>query len=471
MNKRTDTHIHASQYPNVGIFGNSTLLDWLNKYTFPMESFLSDLNRAEKVYTRCVLRTISHGTTTAAYYATRDPDSTNLLADICLSIGQRALIGRCVMDEMAPSYYIDSSPASSLAETKATIEHIQRIDPEGRLIRPIITPRFAPSCSRECLRLLGELHQETKLPVQTHIAETEAECDMVRELFPECSSYASVYDDYGLLTAQTILAHAIHLTDSERDLIKRKGAKVSHCPVSNMALGSGMARVRWLLQAGISVGLGTDVSGGHSTSILEAARQACLISRLVALSESTDADADAAATTDYDHESNEDRKNKNKTKKVKGERGEGDDGGDGGEEGIDGDDGGGGGGEEAKLSVSEVLYLATRGGADVVGLGDKIGSFQVGMKWDAQLIDLGEPITEMNHTITNRDDDNNDNDNDGDDDDDSDDEEEDDNPIDIFEWESWHEKVAKWVFGGDDRNTRQVWVEGRLIHSKHKRKK
>src|ERR1700739_2140649 len=141
---KQDTHIHASQYPNAGIFGQSTLLEWLNTYTFPLESSLGDVAKARTVYSRCISRAISNGTTTAAYYATKHVDSTNLLADICFHVGQRAFIGRCCMDNLSPDFYKDDSAESAIADTKSTIDHIQSVDPDHTLISPILTPRFAP---------------------------------------------------------------------------------------------------------------------------------------------------------------------------------------------------------------------------------------------------------------------------------------------------------------------------------------
>ncbi|TAQ87140.1 hypothetical protein B7494_g4526 [Chlorociboria aeruginascens] len=317
--------------------------------------------------------TLSHGTTTAAYYATISVPSTNLLADLCLSHGQRAFIGRVCMDSLSPDYYSDVSASSSLSDTKETISHVASIDPRNSLITAILTPRFAPACSSELMRGLSALQKETNLRLQTHISENKSELALVKQLFPAHESYTHVYDDHGLLGPNTILAHAVHLSELEADLIRERGGKISHCPISNSAITSGTAKVRWLLDKGIEVGLGTDVSGGYSPSILEVARQAALVSRHVA---------------------------------------------------MDGD-------EKAKLSIEEVLYLATRGGAKVVGLEEKIGGFEVGMEWDAQLIGLGEG------------------------------EEEDEGPVDIFGWENWEERIAKWVFGGDDRNTRAVWVRGR----------
>ncbi|RKF65501.1 putative guanine deaminase [Golovinomyces cichoracearum] len=380
-----DTHIHAPQFSNSGIFGQTTLLDWLNKYTFPTEGSMEDLSKARQVYTRCIQRTLSHGTTTAVYFATRHVDASNLLADICLAKGQRAFIGRCCMDsELNPVYYRDLSPEECINDTRASIQHIGAIDPQNKLITPIITPRFALSCTSHAMHALGLLQKETGIPVQTHISETKAEVNLVRELFPQCANYADVYDQHGLLGEKTILAHAVHLTEEECDLIKIRRSKISHCPISNSALASGQARVRWLLEKGIDVGLGSDVSGGYSTSILETARHALLVSRHVAMHAN----------------------------------------------------------DEAKLSAEEVLYLATRGGAKLVGMEKELGAFEVGMIWDAQLIGLSRCRDETSPT-------------------------EDDGLVDIFSWEEDGNQIYKWLFNGDDRNSLAVWVQGNLVHQRN----
>ncbi|KAI9820367.1 MAG: hypothetical protein M1827_005990 [Pycnora praestabilis] len=398
-----DTHIHASQYPNAGIFGSSTLLDWLNTYTFPLESSLSSLSRAHTVYSRCVNRTLSNGTTSAAYFATIHVGATNLLADICLAAGQRAFIGRvCMNSDLSPDFYRDESVEAAMRDTEATIEHIDAIDPGYALITPIITPRFAPSCTSALLTALGTLHSETNLPIQTHVSENTAEVALVKDLFPESESYTHVYDTHGLLTPSTILAHAVHLSPTEQRLVKQRGAKISHCPASNSALTSGRAPIRSLLDQGITVGLGTDVSGGWSASVLEVGRQACLVSRHLAME-------------------------------------------------VDGEER-----DRTKLSVEEMLYLATRGGAAVCGLENRVGGFEVGMEWDAQMVGLAlvntgeeEEGVDGSGDLKGAADKGMDVDR---------------GRVDIFGWESWSDRVAKWVWGGDDRNTLRVWVRGRLVH-------
>ena len=452
-----DTHIHASQYPNVGLFGKSSLLNWLEIYTFPLEASLADTDKARRVYGRCIARTLANGTTTAAYYATRSVESTNLLVDLCLKSGQRAFVGRCCMDQNAPDYYRDADPEASVRDTETCVEHCRQVDPERKLVCPIVTPRFGPSCSAKLLEGLGGLAKRENLPVQTHISENKAEVELVQALFPASKSYADVYDVAGLLHDRTILAHAIHLTDEEIELIRARDAKISHCPVSNLALTSGCAKVKALMKKGIKVGLGTDMSGGYSPSILESVRQATLVSRMVAL--------------------------------------------------VDG--------EEAKLSVTEALYLATKGGADVVGLGGKIGAFEIGMQWDAIMVGMGNvpeevvpesepevsrkrPKSELEPEVSRkRPKSESDKGEDAEMEDGllpfaslgSEDEasngvngEEaakdgestplipgiefglDDGPVDIFGFENWEEKVAKWVYNGDDRNTVNVWVAGAEVY-------
>ncbi len=392
LNRYLDTHIHASQYPNCGIFGKTTLLEWLEKYTFPLESSLSDTTKARKAYSRCISRTLSHGTTTAAYFATTHVPSTNILADVCLEKGQRAFIGRCNMDsDLHPSYYKDASFSAAVADTRATIDHIASIDPSKSLITPIITPRFAPSCTSTMLSELGALHKETNHPIQTHVSENHSEIALVAKLFPNSSSYAHVYDTHGLLTRHTVLAHAVHLTPDERILIKHRGSKVSHCPVSNTSISSGLCPVRTLLDEGIDVGLGTDVSGGYSASILVAAREAAMVSRTIA----------ALATEDEDR-------------------------------------------DRQKLSVEECLYLATRGGAKCLGLEDKVGAFEVGMRWDAQMVQLAHAEESLGEGMSMKDE----------------------GLVELWGDETWDEKVAKWVFCGDDRNTKKVWVNGKLVHER-----
>ena len=343
------------------------------------------LARATKVYNRVVSRTLAHGTTTASYYATIHVEATNLLADIAFDKGQRAYIGRVCMDrpEMCPDYYRDETTEMSMANTKTSIEYCKSLDPSGELLAHIVTPRFAPSCLPETLTQLGALAKDEDLRIQTHLSENLSEVELVKELYPDQASYTDVYDHHGLLTPRTILAHAVHLSQDEMRTIKQRGAKVSHCPASNSALGSGFCQVRMMLDEGIDVGLGTDVSGGYSASILDAVRNACIVSRHVGY--------------------------------------------------VNGGD------SRYNVGVAEGLWLGTVGGAKVVGMEGRLGGFEEGMLWDVQEIVLGDVEADGQGADTD---------------------------VDIFGWEDWENRVAKWVWNGDDRNVQRVWVGGRLVHER-----
>lgn len=413
-----DTHTHAPQCPNTGLFGSTTLLSWLQTYTYPIESSFSSLDRAAHIYKRAVSRSLAHGTTTAAYYSTVHVPATNLLADIAYSKGQRAFVGRVCMDsDQNPDYYRDDGPYDALTKTKETIQHINDLDSDHDLIMPIVTPRFAPSCTKDCLSRLGKLAKENDLPIQTHISESVDEIALVKKLFPEQASYTEVYDAHGLLTSRTVLAHGIHLSREETELIKKRGAGVSHCAVSNSYLSSGLCYVRGLLDRGIKVGLGTDVSGGWSPSILTAAREAIGVSRILSAVQSQSLQGQNTEMV-----GGLQRAEENTSREMTADQA-----------------------ERTKLSVEEALYLATIGGARCLGLGNKVGSFEVGKEWDAQLIVCNNFIDSGSAEGNNRHG------------------EEDDNPIEIWGKETWSEKVAKWVFTGDDRNVQGVWVKGRKV--------
>lgn len=312
--------------------------------------------------------------------------------------------------ELNPAYLRDESPEQATEDTKATILHIQSIDPTHQLLTPIITPRFAPSCSSTLLSSLGTLAHEFRLPIQTHLSENTAEIALVRHLFPSHASYTDIYRQHGLLTPRTVLAHAIHLSPEERKLVKNSDSKVSHCPVSNTSLSSGLCPVRELLDEGIEVGLGTDVSGGYSASILVAAREAAMVSRTLA----------AIAP--------EDEKSEKHLHPVEGT-------------GTEQAEHSSSATDRTKLNVEECLYLATAGGAKCLGLGEKVGAFAVGMEFDAQLVVLGSVDDEAKGAA-------------------------DAGLVELWGKETWGEKVAKWMFCGDDRNTRQVYVRGRLVHER-----
>lgn len=164
------------------------------------------------------------------------------------------------MDRHSPDDYIETTE-SSLETTKSLISYFDTL-PSGLgdqppLVQPIITPRFALSCTSDLLDSLGQLanSRTPSIAIQTHLSENTKEIASTLEEFPDCEVYTEVYDKAGLVGEGTILAHCIHLEEREMDLIRDRKAGISHCPVSNMNLNSGVAEVRKLLDKGIKVSL------------------------------------------------------------------------------------------------------------------------------------------------------------------------------------------------------------------------
>ncbi|KAK3997032.1 hypothetical protein QBC44DRAFT_316063 [Cladorrhinum sp. PSN332] len=379
-----DTHNHAPQWAMRGLGQGLHILDWLDQITFPQEAKFSDPAYASRVYSSCVDGFLRQGITTASYYGSLHGEATKILADLCLAKGQRAFVGKCNMTRNSPDSYRDVSVEESLRATRECIAHIRNIDHEGELVKHVLTPRFAISCTPETLQGLGEIAKENPdLPVQTHFNEAEQEILATTELFPQFGgSEADLYEHYGLLGPRTILAHCCHMTEYELKRVKDLECGVAHCPVSNMTVGGGFmaAPVREFMRRRIKVGLGTDSGGGFSSSILDAMRQAMIASHA---------------------------REKMSEGKDKG------------------------------LSIAEVFYLATLGGAEVCGLSEKIGSFEVGKEFDALVIGTVDNPGVMTMV------------------------QDDDDLGTVFE---------KFIMTGDDRNILQVFVRGRLVKREDGRK-
>ena len=277
-----DLHIHAPQYPQLGLALDEPLEIWLQKYTFPLEASYADLDFARPRYEALVADLLATGTTTALYFATQHRQATQLLADICIAKGQRALVGKVVMDDPAacPDDYRDLSPEAAIADTRAVIEHI-RSHPDNAEVRvlPVITPRFIPSCTDAALSGLGRLAAECDCHVQTHCSESDWAHGHGLERYGHTDAQA--LDGFGLLTRRTVLAHANFLTDADMDRLVARGTAVAHCALSNVYFANAVFPLRRALDKHLHVGLGTDISGGPSASMFEACRSTVQASRLL----------------------------------------------------------------------------------------------------------------------------------------------------------------------------------------------
>lgn len=380
-----DAHCHAPQYVFTGTGMDLPLLEWLNKYTFPTESKFKDEVFARYAYDKAVRRHLKSGTTFCAYYGTVHLEASKVLAEIVQSVGQRAFVGKVNMDRNSPDFYIEET-IKGCDDAEAFVRYVLAMTPTGKkfldatdqdtgatvetmqaagvltsagfeerptllnkvdspLVLPILTPRFVPTCTAEMMNRLGFISYKYGLPVQSHLSESIAEIAWVKELHPDCATYADVYNSCNLLHSATIMGHACYSNDAERTLLHRKNATVVHCASSNFNLCSGVMDVRLFMADGIRVGLGTDVAGGHSASMLDCMRQSLVASRVVGFDQRG---KDDAAKTVSIH------------KEVV---------------------------EYPPMSYMEMFHLATVGSAEALGMGDVVGNFKIGKALDCLVVD------------------------------------------------------------------------------------
>ena len=270
-----DLHVHAPQYRNQGIAMDLELLPWLQKYTFPEEMKYADLGYAERMYRRFVRDLWRFGTMRACVFATIHTESTLLLMRLFQEAGRGALVGKVAMNRNCPEG-LSESVEDMVRGYESIIGELN-----GALVRPIITPRFIPSCTPEMLHACGELAAKYQLPVQSHLSENKDEIALVQLLEKESSCYGDAYDHYGLFgQTPTVMAHCVWTEGEELELMKRRGVMVAHCPTSNFNVASGMAPIRKFLDEGLQVGLGSDISGGHDLSIFRMMVYAIQVSKI-----------------------------------------------------------------------------------------------------------------------------------------------------------------------------------------------
>lgn len=275
----TDLHIHAPQFAFRGLGLDLELLDWLSTHTFPEEAKYHDLEYAGKAYSFFAEELKRGPNTRSVVFATVHVPATRLLMEKLEATGLVSLVGKVNMDRNSLPGLQEESAERSAADTVGWIEGCAG---RFRNTSPILTPRFVPSCTDELMVRLAEIQKRYKLPVQSHLSENQGEIAWVKELCPASGCYGDVYDRFGLFggEAPTIMAHCVWSDGEEAELIRNRGVFVAHCPQSNENLSSGIAPVRRFLDAGIRVGLGSDVAGGCHPSIFRAMSDAIQVSKL-----------------------------------------------------------------------------------------------------------------------------------------------------------------------------------------------
>ena len=281
-----DMHVHAPQVHNQGVAMDLELLPWLQNYTFPEESKYADVAYAERMYRRFIHTQWLFGTMRSVVFATVHTDSTRKLMHLYQEAGMGAMVGKVAMNRNCPDALCEDVDAyvegqeSLIAEANWPSPSGRRAEPSSLftlhsslppLVRPIITPRFVPSCTPELLKACGELADKYQLPVQSHLSENVSEIAWVAELEPESENYGDAYNRYGLFgQTPTIMAHCVWTHGKELELMKRNGVMVAHCPTSNFNLSSGM----------VPIGLGSDISGGHDLNMFRMLVYAIQVSKM-----------------------------------------------------------------------------------------------------------------------------------------------------------------------------------------------
>ncbi len=273
-----DTHVHYSQIPMIGAYGKH-LIDWLNNYTFVFEQTLEAKEVSVNVARNFLRESIRNGVTTSFVYATVYKSSVDSLFAEAAKINMRIGTGKVLMDRNAPEHLTDT-PEKGYKESE---ELIQKWHGKHRSMY-VVTPRFAPTSSPEQLQAAGDLWKKYQgTYMQTHLCETVDEIEWVKSLYPQRNGYLDVYHHYGLTGKRAIFGHCIHLNDQEWQLMADTDSSVSHCPTSNMFLGSGLFDIRKAYRNKdnpVRVGLGSDLGAGTSYSPLQTLNEAYKVALL-----------------------------------------------------------------------------------------------------------------------------------------------------------------------------------------------
>ena len=319
-----DMHLHAPQYSFIGLHMDLKLLDWLNKYTFPAESKYKDLKFAKKAYDIFVDDLKKTATTRFAMFATIHNDATLYLMSRLEKVGFKGYVGKVNMDRNSPKILVEKTK-NSVKDTILWIEACKKF----KNIKPILTPRFIPSCTDELMSELSNIMKTYDLPVQSHLSENRSEIEWVKELMPSVSNYEEAYDRFEMLgsVTNTIMAHYVWPDEKGIELMKDRNVWVAHSPSSNRNLGSGIAPIGRYLKEGVKVGLATDVAGGSYLSMFRAIEDTITASKI----------RNSLIDDKY-----------------------------------------------ASVTIEQALYIATIGGGEFFG---KVGSFDRGYEFDAIVLD------------------------------------------------------------------------------------
>lgn len=320
-----DVHVHAPQFVNRGLGVDCELLTWLETYTFKKEAKYKDLIYAKEAYKAFVKALVDNGTTRSIIFATIHNKATILLMDLIEEAGLCAYVGKINMDRNSPDYYIEDTEQSIKDTEEFIVQTLNKYDN----VKPIITPRFVPSCTEKLMKSLGDLADKYDVKIQSHVSENRDEIKFVKALHPDAKNYTSVYDNFGLIrdNLNTVMAHCVWTDDDEMKILHDKKVMIAHSPHSNSNIASGIAPIRKYLDNDLMVGLASDISGGHELFMGKVISHASQVSKLRRI---------------YVDE------------------------------------------QYSEINTREYFYIATKGGGKFFS---KVGSFETGYEFDALVID------------------------------------------------------------------------------------
>jgi guanine deaminase len=312
-----DTHVHYPQVRAIGALG-MPLLQWLDRCALPEEARLASVEYARDVAAEFVCGIVSAGTTTALVFGSHFASAVDVLFEEVDRVGVRVTAGLVVSDRSLPEPLL-STPERTYDEAVALAG---RWHGRGRT-RYAVTPRFSYSASDDLLDACASVLKDVPGTWFTsHVNENIAEIAEVARLFVDAHDYVDTYDRHGLVGPGTVLAHNVHASSRELELLAAQGASVAHCPTSNSALGSGLFPLRAHVEQGVRVALGSDVGAGTGFSLFKEGLQAYFMQQLL------------------------------------------------GPQGL-------------PLASPDLLFLATRAGALALGLDAEVGDLSVGKQFDA----------------------------------------------------------------------------------------
>jgi len=313
-------------YPQTRVVAayGNQLLEWLTVSVFPEEIKFKDAAYAREVASLFLDDVLHRGTTTVLSYTTTFPESVDVFFEEASKRNMRVIAGLTGIDLKGFAPDAYIDSAESFYRDSKALYH--KWHGKGRNLYAV-TPRFAFGSSDEMLKRAGELYKE--LPdvyVNTHLSENRSEVEGVKTRFPTAANYLDVYDRAGLVGPRSVFGHSIYLSDSEFKRMSDSGAAIAFCPSSNLFLGSGLFKIAEAKsrRTPVLVGVGTDVGGGDNFGVLAVLKDAYKVGML----------------------------------------------------------------QDYRLSAFKLLYLATRGSAEALYLGDKLGTFDPGKEADFVVLDL-----------------------------------------------------------------------------------